>query len=183
MPFKFSRFDLSGLILIEPQIFTDERGRFLELFKKSDFVAAGITEDFIQDNFSVSKKGVLRGLHYQTPPHTQGKLVHCLKGAVLDLAVDIRKDSPTFGKWISMILSEENYRIFYIPPGFAHGFYVLEDNSVILYKTTQEYSPRADKGLAWNDPDLNIDWQLEGEPILSDKDKIHPKLKEIEGIE
>ena len=183
MPFTFKRLNIPDLILIKPEIFEDNRGLFMELFKKSSFKKHGIREEFVQDNMSISKKNVLRGLHYQKSPNTQGKLVKCLNGKIFDVAVDIRKDSHTFGRWSSVILSCENQNILYIPPGFAHGFYSLEDNSVILYKTSKEYDPSTERGIHWNDMKIGIDWPLEGEPIVSEKDRHNKYLRDAEILE
>lgn len=178
MPFRFQRLDIPELILIEPVVFGDERGFFLEFYKRSDFFKAGIKEEFVQDNHSCSIRGVLRGLHFQREPEAQGKLLRCIKGEIFDVAVDIRKDSPTFGKWVSVILSEENKRMLYIPTGFAHGFQVISERAEVLYKTTREYSPEHEAGIIWNDPELNIDWPIR-EPILSKRDKEWPPLSKI----
>lgn len=178
MPFEFERLEITDLILIKPKLFEDDRGFFMEIFKSSDFKANGIVLDFLQDNHSMSKKGVLRGLHYQLNPKPQGKLVRCIRGKVWDVAVDIRKGSPTYGKWVALELSEENRYMFWIPPGFAHGFVALE-TSEIVYKTTDEYDPRFDRGIIWNDPVLKIDWPIK-EPILSEKDSKLPTFEEAE---
>ena len=179
MPFSFKKPDIAGLVLIEPQVFGDSRGHFLELFQNSEFYKNGIKDKFLQDNFSNSKKGVLRGLHYQVEPHAQSKLVHCLRGKIFDVAVDIRKGSATFGQYFSTILSEQNHKILFIPAGFAHGFYSLEDDSLVLYKSSKEYHPKADSGIIWNDPDINIQWPLMDAPLLSDKDMIQPTFAEL----
>lgn len=176
--FDFKEMELKGLFLITPQVFNDNRGFFMETFKKSDFQKIGIDREFLQDNHSRSIKGVLRGLHYQAGEHAQGKLIRCIRGAIFDVAVDIRPDSKTFGKWCGVTLSEDNHQQLFIPEGFAHGYYTLTDTADILYKATREYAPNADRGIIWNDPDINIDWQT-NMPILSDKDKLHPKLKDI----
>jgi dTDP-4-dehydrorhamnose 3,5-epimerase len=153
----------------------------METYKKSDFKKAGIDTDFVQDNHSKSVKGVLRGLHYQLEPKAQGKLVRCIRGKIFDVAVDIRKGSPTFGKWIGLELSEENKLMLWIPEGFAHGFLTLSEEAEIVYKVSgAEYSPEHDRGIRWNDPDIGIKWPLEGEPILSEKDRIAPLLKDAE---
>ncbi|MFN3740888.1 MAG: dTDP-4-dehydrorhamnose 3,5-epimerase [Thermodesulfovibrionales bacterium] len=178
MPFSFHRFEIPDLILIEPVVFSDKRGFFLEFYKRSDFLKAGIKEEFVQDNHSCSLKGVLRGLHFQKDPEAQGKLIRCTRGEIFDVAVDIRKDSPTFGRWVSVILSEENRKMLYIPPGFAHGFQVISDMAEIIYKTTREYCPSHEAGIIWNDPELNIDWPIK-EPLLSERDRQWPMLKEL----
>ena len=149
----------------------------METYKKSDFVKAGITEEFTQDNHSYSSKGVLRGIHFQKDPYAQGKLVRCIKGAVWDVAVDLRADSETFGQWYGLEITGENKIMFYIPPGFGHGFVTLKDNTHFLYKCTNEYNPDADSGIMWNDSDLNIEWPLTEGLSLSDKDL---KLQSIE---
>ncbi|MCX7794578.1 MAG: dTDP-4-dehydrorhamnose 3,5-epimerase [Thermodesulfovibrionales bacterium] len=178
MPFSFYRLEIPDLVLIEPVVFGDERGFFLEFYKRSEFLKAGIKEDFVQDNHSCSLKGVLRGLHFQKEPEAQGKLLRCIRGEIFDVAVDIRKGSPTFGKWVSVILSEDNRRMLYIPAGFAHGFQVISERAEVIYKTTKEYSPEHEAGIIWNDPELNIDWPIK-EPILSKRDKGWPFLRDL----
>ena len=180
MPFEFRKLNIEDVQLIIPKVFKDERGFFLESYKKSDFINNGINIDFNQDNHSRSTKGVLRGLHYQASPKGQAKIVRCIKGEIFDVAVDIRKNSPTFGKWVGEKLSEENKHMLYIPDGFAHGFVVLSDIAEIFYKASNEYSKEHDRGILWCDPDIGIDWGIDFEPILSEKDKIQPRLKEIE---
>jgi len=179
MPFEFERQKIKDVILIKPRVFGDSRGFFLESYKKSDFVANGIKDEFNQDNHSKSTKGVLRGLHYQAKPCMQAKIVRCVKGRIYDVAVDIRPNSETFGKYVKVELSEENKQMLYIPEGFAHGFVALSDEVELLYKASGEYSPQCDRGILWNDNDINIDWGIDFEPLLSDKDKIQPKLCEI----
>ena len=179
MPFEFERLRIEGVILVKPKVFGDNRGFFMESYKKSEFIAGGINTEFRQDNHSKSSKGVLRGLHYQAPPFEQAKLVRCMRGKIYDVAVDIRKNSKTFGEYIRVELSEENKHMLYIPEGFAHGFVVLSDEAELLYKTSNEYAPSADRGIRWNDEDLNIDWGIDFEPVLSEKDKKQPLLKEI----
>lgn len=177
MPFEFEKLKLDGLVLVKPRVFADERGFFVESYKKSDFEKAGIKESFVQDNHSKSVKGVLRGLHYQKAPFAQGKLVRCTAGAIMDVAVDIRKDSLTFRKWATVELSAENAHMLYLPGGFAHGFLVLSEIAEIMYKCTTEYNPSADIGVIWNDPDIGVDWGIK-DPILSPKDKLLPLLME-----
>src|SRR5210317_1537176 len=160
---------LAGLLLIEPRVFGDERGYFFESYNRDVFAAQGITEEFIQDNESLSDRGVVRGLHFQAPPKAQGKLVRVQRGSVLDVAVDIRVGSPTYGKHHSVILSGENKKMLWIPPGFAHGFATLEDHTVFLYKCTDTYSPEHEGSIQWNDEDLGIDWGIQ-QPQLSAKD-------------
>ena len=151
----------------------------MESYKKSEFIANGIDVDFVQDNHSKSSAHVLRGLHYQVNPHAQAKLVRCLKGKIYDVAVDIRPNSNTFGQYVKVELSEENKQMLYIPQGFAHGFVVISENAEILYKTSGEYAPESDRGILWNDKDININWEIDFEPILSEKDKNQPELKNI----
>lgn len=179
MPFDFKQLALPGPVLITPRVFGDDRGFFVELYKHSDFVQAGITEHLVQDNFSKSAKGVLRGLHYQKSPKAQGKLVLCMKGNIFDVAVDIRKGSPQYGKWIGVELSEQNRQMLYVPPGFAHGFQVLSETAEVLYKCTDEYSPPDERGILWNDTDINVAWPLPN-PVLSAKDKLNPVLRDAD---
>ena len=150
----------------------------MESYKQSDFKNAGISDNFVQDNFSYSTKGVLRGLHYQLPPFAQGKLVRVLQGAIWDVAVDIREDSPTFKQWLGMELSEDNAEALYIPVGFAHGFVVLSKIATVFYKATAEYSKKAECGIVWNDPQLNINWPVKN-PVLSEKDAAYPVLADV----
>ncbi len=179
MPFEFIQTNIPDVILIKPRIFRDDRGFFMETYKYSEFAANGIEEHFVQDNQSRSTYGVLRGLHYQLTPKAQGKLVRCLSGKILDVAVDIRQGSPTFGQWVSQELSEENKYMFYVPVGFAHGFSVLSETCEVHYKTTDEYSPEHERSIIWNDSDLNINWQVTT-PELADKDKQAPAFKHAE---
>jgi dTDP-4-dehydrorhamnose 3,5-epimerase len=178
MPFRFFPGELPGLVIIEPRVFPDDRGFFLETFKESDFIVAGIPGPFVQDNHSRSSRGALRGLHFQKGLHAQGKLVRVSRGAAWDVAVDLRTDSPAFGKWTALELSEENRRMFYIPPGFAHGFLALEDDTELQYKCTAEYNSDADAGIRWDDPDIAIDWPLT-DVIVSEKDMRLPYLKDL----
>jgi len=182
MPFEFIPQKIKDVILIKPKTFGDNRGFFMETYKKSDFFANGIAVEFLQDNHSKSSYRVLRGLHYQTGEHAQAKLVRCVKGKIYDVAVDIRKDSPTFGQYVKIELSENNQQMIFIPEGFAHGFVVLSEEAELLYKTSKEYTPLAERGILWNDKALNIDWGIDFEPILSDKDKMQKNfdIKEIE---
>ncbi len=179
MPFEFEKQSIEDVILVKPNVFGDNRGFFMEAYKKSDFFKNGITVEFNQDNHSKSTKGVLRGLHYQEAPYGQAKLVRCSKGRIYDVAVDIRKDSKTFGQYVKVELSEENKHMLFIPEGFAHGFVVLSDEAELLYKASGEYAPQADRGVLWSDKDINIDWEIDFEPILSEKDRVQPTLKEI----
>lgn len=179
--FKFIETKIKDLYIIEPKVFGDNRGYFMETYSKKDFDAAGLTMTFVQDNESKSSKGVLRGMHFQTK-HTQGKLVRVTKGSVYDVAVDLRKGSPTYGQWEGVLLTDENKKQFYVPEGFAHGFLVLSDEAVFNYKCTDFYAPEYDGGLLWNDPDVGIEWPLEGieEVLLSEKDKKQKRLKELD---
>jgi len=161
--------DLSGVLIIEPKVFGDQRGFFMETWNQAAYAAAGITANFVQDNLSLSKKGTLRGLHFQKP-NTQGKLVYVILGEVFDAIVDIRAGSPTFGKAINVVLSSDNRRQIYIPPGFAHGFCVTSDSALFAYKCTDKYNPQAEASILWNDPDLDIPWPVR-DPELSAKDR------------
>jgi len=181
--FNFSKAPIEGILVIEPKAFHDDRGFFMESYNSKDFLGNGFLSLFVQDNHSQSKKGVLRGLHYQNHPSPMGKLVRCFKGKVFDVGVDIRKGSPTFGQWYGEILSEENMKMLYFPPGFAHGFLSLADDTHVYYKCTGLYSAQNERAIIWNDPDIGIKWPLElvgGEPILSPRDKVHPRLKDAE---
>ena len=168
---------LPGILVLEPKLFSDERGYFLETWNLTCYEDAGIRDSFVQDNVSFSKKGILRGLHFQYP-QPQGKLVQVLSGQVVDVAVDIRVGSPTFGQWISEELSDENHRQMYIPPGFAHGYCVTSQTAVFSYKCTDFYNPATEQGIIWNDPGLKIDWLI-AEPILSPRDAGYSSLKKI----
>lgn len=174
---------IDGVVIIEPRIFTDSRGYFFESFSERDFCKQIREVRFVQDNESKSSYGVLRGLHFQKPPFCQSKLVRVIKGAVLDVAVDIRKGSPTFGQHVAVELTEDNHRQFFVPRGFAHGFSVLSDEVIFQYKCDNFYAPQSEGAIAWNDPDLNIDWKLPADKvILSEKDKNHPYLKDAEWL-
>ncbi len=175
MPFQFHEYNLPGLILIEPKVFNDDRGFFLESFKYSDFNNYGITSNFLQDNHSYSKKGVIRGLHFQKNPMPQGKLVRVIKGSVFDVAVDLRKKSPAYLQWAGVELSDHNNKLLWIPEGFAHGFAVTSDEAILLYKCTNEYNQSLDSGIIWNDPQINIKWPFSN-PLLSEKDINLPLL-------
>ena len=181
--FKLIKTPMEGLYIIEPTVFGDNRGFFMESYNKREFEKIGLDMNFVQDNHSRSKKGVLRGLHFQKK-HPQGKLVRVIRGKVFDVAVDLRKGSPTFGKWYGIILSDENHLMFYIPEGFAHGFLVLSEEADFFYKCTDFYYPEYDAGIIWNDPDIGIKWPFEEygikEPILSEKDSKLPRLRDIE---
>ncbi len=169
---------LEGLVVIKPKIFEDDRGYFFESYNKNTFTNSGLNLDFVQDNQSLSQKGVLRGLHFQNPPHAQGKLVRVINGAVLDIAVDIRKNSPTYGKWYGLELTEKNKWMLYIPGGFAHGFLTLENNTIFSYKCTNTYHKESEGCILWNDKDINIDWNVQN-PLLSPKDLQGTVFKEF----
>lgn len=175
------RTEIEDVLIIEPQVFGDERGYFIESFNAERFLAeTGIEITFVQDNESLSKRGVLRGLHFQREPYAQAKLVRVVRGKVLDVAVDIRPDSPTFGRYVATELSGENHRQMFIPKGFAHGYVVLEDNTIYQYKCDEFYHPESEDGIAWNDPKIGIDWGItESEIILSEKDKNRPLLSDL----
>ena len=175
---------IEGLLIIEPTVFGDSRGYFFESYNKQRFnEATGLDIDFVQDNQSKSCYGVLRGLHFQKPPYAQSKLVRCVRGKVLDVAVDIRKSSPTFGKYIAVELTEDNHRQLFIPHGFAHGFVVLSEEAIFQYKCDNFYHKESEGAIAWNDPEINIDWTIPFDDVmLSDKDKVNPLLKNAEWL-
>jgi dTDP-4-dehydrorhamnose 3,5-epimerase len=175
---EFEKQKISEVILITPKVFEDARGFFMETYSQKIFRENGIDVNFVQDNHSFSKKGVLRGLHFQKSPLAQDKLTRVIKGEVFDVVVDLRRQSPTFGQWLGLILSEENRQMLFIPKGFAHGFLTLSDTADFEYKVSNLYSPENDSGLFWNDPDVGIDWPIKN-PILNDKDKKQPRLKEL----
>ena len=177
MGFIFRKLSIPEVIVIETQSFSDDRGFFLENFKMSSFVSNGINTKFVQDNFIHSVKGVLRGLHYQKKIKAQAKLVSALRGKIFDVAVDIRKNSPTFGQWVGEILSDQNHKSLYIPEGFAHGFCVMSEEADVLYKVSTEYSPENEAGIIWNDPDINIVWPID-KPLLQEKDSKLTLLKD-----
>jgi len=178
MPFKFEKTFIDGLVVVQPRIFPDGRGFFMETYKESDFYANGIKSSFVQDNHSMSSKGVLRGLHFQKGVHAQGKLVRVAAGSVWDVAVDLRPDSATFKKWFGIELTQISGTMLYIPPGFAHGFVTLEDKTEFLYKCTAEYNASSDGGIRWDDPDIAIEWPL-SDVSVSEKDEKLPFLKDI----
>ena len=173
----FTKTDIEGVYIIEPKMFGDNRGYFMETYNENDFKAAGLDYVFVQDNQSKSKAGVLRGLHFQIK-HPQAKLVRVLEGEVFDVAVDLRKGSKTYGKWTGVVLSEENKKQFLIPRGFAHGFVVLSESATFAYKCDDFYHPEDEGGIMWNDPEIGIEWPYKGEVLLSEKDKMHKALKE-----
>ena len=175
---KLIKTEIEGLLIIEPTVFADQRGYFFESFRLDKLQEFGVEEKFVQDNESKSQKNVLRGLHFQRYPFAQGKLVKVVKGGVLDVAVDIRKDSPTYGKWFSHELNENNKTMLWIPPGFAHGFLTLRDDTIFQYKCTNYYDKASEGSIRWNDPDVNILWNVEN-PIVSEKDQQAPFLKDF----
>ena len=180
--FTFSPTSIDGVVVVDTKAYGDERGSFMETYKRSDFVAGGIDADFVQDNQSSSVRGVLRGLHFQIE-HPQAKLVRVVEGEVFDVCVDLREGSPTFGQWEGVVLSAENHRQFFIPRGFAHGFYVLSESAVFAYKCDDVYHPNDEGGIRWDDERIGVSWPLiEGHPvILSEKDKVHPSFAEYLG--
>ena len=178
MPFEFKRLEIPDALLIRPRVFEDERGFFMETYKKEDFEKAGIRGEFIQDNHSKSEYGVLRGLHFQREPYAQAKIVRCVRGAIFDVAIDLRKNLSTFGKYVGVNLSEENKYQFHIPRGCAHGFLVLSDVAEVIYKVDNVYAPNHESGLIWNDPDVNIPWPIDN-PALSQKDQKLPMLRDV----
>jgi dTDP-4-dehydrorhamnose 3,5-epimerase len=176
MPFRFTPTEIPEVLIVESRVFPDERGFFMETYKRSEFAAQGIDESFVQMNHSKSSKGILRGLHYQKRPKAQGKLVHVLAGEIFDVAVDIRRGAPTFGKAVAVSLSAENKKMLYVPAGFAHGFCVVSDEAEIAYMTTEEYAPECEAGIRWDDPKLAIAWPIAA-PQLSDRDQRWPGLE------
>ena len=175
---RFIQTKIAGLVIIEPAVFSDSRGYFMESYQKRIFLDNGIDAEFVQENISFSLKGTLRGLHFQRSPHSQGKLVRVTLGGVYDVAVDLRARSSSFGQFFGLELSEENRRALYIPPGFAHGFYVLSDRAQFSYKCTSYYAPHSEGGVRWNDPAIGVPWPLDGPPLLSPKDERLPLLTE-----
>ena len=170
---------IPDLYIIKPRVFEDNRGYFFESYNKQEFIRLGIDQNFVQDNESMSQKGVLRGLHFQRPPFAQGKLVRVMQGSVMDVAVDIRKTSPTYGHWASVILTQQNKWMYWIPPGFAHGFVSLEDNTIFFYKCTNVYNKEAEGSILWNDPTLNIDWEID-DPVIAEKDTKAPLFENFD---
>jgi dTDP-4-dehydrorhamnose 3,5-epimerase len=179
MPFHFQRLKIPDVILVEPRAVEDQRGFFIELYKRSEFTANGIPDEFVQHNRSHSVRGTLRGLHYQNPPQAQAKLAMALKGEVFDVAVDIRKGSPTYGHWVGTVLSDRNFHMLYIPVGFAHGFCVLSEEADLAYKVTAEYAPELERGILWDDPAIGIEWPI-AEPLLSSRDIHLPLLQDAD---
>lgn len=178
MPFEFKKLKDFDLISIKPSIFEDDRGSFAETYKKDDFEEAGIIGEFVQDNHSKSEYGVLRGLHFQREPRAQAKIVRCIRGVVYDVAVDLRRGSPTFGKYLGVILSEYNHHQLYVPRGYAHGFLVLSDAAEVVYKVDNVYSPKCEGGLIWNDPDVGISWP-DDDPLLTQRDRDWSTLRRL----
>ena len=180
---KVTTCDIKGLCVIEPTVFKDERGYFMETYNQNDFKEAGLDMVFVQDNQSMSVRGVLRGLHYQKPPYAQSKLVRVISGRVLDVVVDIRYGSPTFGKHVAVELDGDSHSQLFIPRGFAHGFSVLSEEAVFQYKCDNYYSPQSEGAIAWDDPELGIDWKIPAERVLlSEKDRHHPRLSDAESV-
>ena len=175
---KIAKTPIPDLLLIQPQVFADERGFFLETFRRRGFEDQGIGQEFVQDNHSRSRKGVLRGLHFQKN-HPQGKLIYVISGAIFDVALDLRRESPSFGRWHGAVLSDENHHQLWIPPGFAHGFCVMSEQVDLVYKCTDYYHPEDEGGIIWNDPELKIEWPIPN-PIVSEKDSKHPTFRAIE---
>lgn len=175
---KITTLPIEGVLLIEPKIFGDSRGWFFEAYNEERYRAEGITETFVQDNQSFSQKNVVRGLHFQRPPFSQAKLVSVIQGAVLDVAVDLRSGSPTYGQYVSAVLTGENHRQFFVPKGFAHGFSVLEDHTIFAYKCSCLYNKESEGNIIYNDPDIHVEWGVDN-PILSEKDKVGPTLREF----
>lgn len=179
MPFRFDSLAIVGAVVITPRFYADNRGGFSEVYKKSEFLAAGIDASWKQINWSSSRKNVLRGMHYQLAPNEQGKLVSVLVGEIFDVVIDIRVGSPTYGKWVSATLHADKRQMIWVPPGFAHGFYVLSEKAEVTYSCTAEYSPESERGIIWNDPEVGISWPV-AQPILSAKDELYPTLAEAE---
>lgn len=179
MPFEFHRAAIPDVVIIRPRLFRDGRGFFMEFYKRSDFAAHGIGEIFVQSNHSRSAAGILRGLHFQKHPKAQGKLVRTIFGEVFDVAVDLRRGSPTYGQWVGLTLSAGEATMIYIPAGFAHGFCVVSEKAEVMYMTTEEYSPAEEAGVIWNDPDLAISWPI-AHPQLSERDQTWPRLRDAQ---
>ncbi len=178
MPFEFENLGIPGVLLIKPKIFRDDRGYFLETYTKEDFKRAGIDTEFVQDNYSRSAYGVLRGMHFQREPRAQAKIVQCIRGVIYDVAVDLRRDSATLGRYASCILSENNRYQLYVPRGYAHGFLVLSEIAEVMYKVDNPYSPECEDGLVWNDKDVNVSWPID-DPILAERDRNWPELNTL----
>ena len=179
MPFVFTCLEIPEVILIEPLVFRDQRGFFMETYKRSEFAAAGITDNFVQGNQSKSSRGILRGLHYQKNPRAQGKLVRAVSGEIYDVVVDLRRGAPTYGKWLAVGLSAQENKMLYVPVGFAHGFCVTSEEAEVLYAATEEYAPEYEAGVIWSDPDLAIPWPI-ADPQVSARDRRWPSLKQAD---
>jgi dTDP-4-dehydrorhamnose 3,5-epimerase len=179
MPFTFTRSSIPEVLIIDPHVFTDDRGFFMETYKRSEFATVGIPGVFSQCNHSTSSRGILRGLHFQNPPKAQGKLIRAIGGEIYDVAVDIRRGSPSFGRWTAVTLSAKSKRMLYVPAGFAHGFCVISDDAEVEYMTTEEYAPDLEAGIIWSDADLAIEWPI-AEPILSARDRAWPRFNRVE---
>ncbi len=180
MPFTFKRLSIPDVVLVQAEYWPDERGFVLESFNEFAFASSGImTNRFVQDKCSHSRRGVLRGLHYQKDPYAQAKLVMATRGEIFDVAVDMRRNSPTYGRWVAEVLSDQNHRMLYVPEGFAHGTYVQSDVADIVYKTSRDYSPENERGIIWNDPDINVRWPT-GDPLLSEKDRHQSLLRDAD---
>ena len=179
MSFEFKRLEIPETVLIQPKVFEDDRGFFLEIYKKDEMENFGIKGDFVQDNHSRSKRGVLRGLHFQKEPYAQAKLVRCIRGEIYDVVVDLRRNSQTFSRYLGLVLSEENRHQLYVPRGCAHGFLALSEVAEVVYKVDNVYSPKSEGGLIWNDPDVDVTWPID-DLIISERDRLWPTLKEIE---
>lgn len=177
MPFIFTRLELAGVVKVQPAVYEDDRGFFKETYRASQFAEGGIPP-MVQTNVSWSRKNVVRGMHYQIDPHPQGKLVGAAVGEVYDAIVDLRKGSPTYGRWLSIVLSSENHTMIYVPPGFGHGFCVLSEEALVIYNTTGEFAPESERGVLWNDPAIGIDWPVK-DPIISAKDQALPPLSAL----
>lgn len=179
MSFRFEPLEIPGVVLVRPEIHRDDRGFLYESYRKSAFREAGLEAEFCQDNHSRSRRGVLRGLHYQRPPRAHAKLVRAVEGEIFDVAVDLRRDSPSYGDWVAAILSADNRRMLFVPEGFAHGYCVLSAAAAVHYKITAEYAPEHEGGVVWDDPDVGIEWPIE-DPILSERDAALPPLRDAE---
>jgi dTDP-4-dehydrorhamnose 3,5-epimerase len=179
MSFRFKSLDIPDVVLVEAKSYDDHRGFFMETYKSSEFVSAGISDNFVQDNFSRSRRSVFRGLHYQNPPRAQGKLVRVYRGEIVDVAVDIRAGSPTYARFVTAKLTDRNGLMLWVPPGFAHGFCAVSDEADVAYKVTQEYDPDVDRGIRWDDPEIALEIPVK-DPILSDKDRALPHLRDAD---
>jgi dTDP-4-dehydrorhamnose 3,5-epimerase len=179
MPFSFEATALDGPLIVKPRVFSDARGQFFETYKQSEFAANGIADLFVQTNASRSARNVLRGLHYQLPPYAQAKLVRCVEGAIYDVAVDVRRGSPSYGRWVAQELSADNRHMLFVPAGFAHGFLTLSDVAEVNYQVSAEYHPESERGIVWDDPEIDIHWPTDA-PLLSEKDARYPLFRDAE---